>query len=109
MGHSIDLLINALRDIKRTSSFSYIINKRHSVFRNIKKLLTRGIQFRGSVLLWPEEVQVKQFCLLLADNFTNGEIIFNGLSRKMRTTGMTSSECVLREANIIAKRHKRKS
>jgi hypothetical protein len=97
VGHSIDLLINALRDIKRTSSFSYISNKRASVFRNIKKLLIRGIQCRGRVLLWPEKVQVRQFCLLLADNFTNGEIIFNRSSRKMRTTGMTSFECVLRK------------
>ena len=35
----------------------------------------------GGVLGWFEEAQVKQFFSMLADNFPDGEIVFDAMSR----------------------------
>jgi len=55
-------------------------------------------------------VEVKQFFLRSAEDVTGGEIVFfNVSSKKMRSTRITSAECVIREADIIARWDKRKS
>lgn len=54
-------------------------------------------------------MEVKQFFLRSAEDVTGGEIVFNVSSKKMRSTRITSAECVIREADIIARWDKRKS
>ncbi len=62
----------------------------------------------GGVLYYFEESQVKQFFSLIADNFPGGEIVFDSLSRKTPSTGLSAPyKWTLREANKITRWDKR--
>jgi O-methyltransferase involved in polyketide biosynthesis len=62
----------------------------------------------GGVLYYFDELQVKQFFSLIADNFPGGEIVFDTLSRKTPSTGLSAPyKWTLRDANKIARWDKR--